>query len=109
MSSHLLRLSKSIPLLKLRNGGTLLIRSSFPATNLNIFPEWREDGLISLEQSLIPGDKEARLTVMVREDEAPRISRTESEVSIEISPQDKYNEVFLESIGSNAQEKTRTL
>ena len=53
---QLVRLSKSMPLEKLRQGGTLSIRSTFANTNLRVSSAWRDDGNIRLDQT-IPRDR----------------------------------------------------
>ena len=87
MRNQLLRLTKSIPLLKLRQGGTLSIRSSLPDTRIKIFPEWRDDGLIHFKQSLMPGDTEAHVKLTQEDDAVTSMGRLESHFSIEVSAQ----------------------
>ena len=89
MWNQLSWLTKSIPLLKLRQGGTLSIRSSLPVTNIKIFPEWRDDGLIHFKQCLMPGDKEADVKVMQEDDKVTSMGRLESHFSVEVSAQQK--------------------
>lgn len=86
MTRQLLRLSTSIPLRKLKQGGTLTIRSSFPRTILKIIPEWRDDGIVSLHQSLFSGDREAQLKVTQKDDFVTSMGRSESHMAVEIFP-----------------------
>ena len=99
MSRQLLRVCRSIPLGKLKQGGTLSIQSKFPNTRVHVIPEWRDDGHISLTQWLPVADKEAALTVTHEADKLTSLGRTESHMSVQISPQERLaeHETLLES------------
>lgn len=83
MSRQLIRLSKAIPLSRLKQGGAVSIRSTFPSTNVKVISEWRDDGHVSLEQFHVE-DREADVRVTQEEDRMTSMGRKESFLSVEI-------------------------
>jgi hypothetical protein len=89
MSSQLLKFCKSIPLSKLKQGGTLSIQSKLPITRIKFIPEWREDaGHLSLMQFLNNSDAEADVSVTHELDKMTSLGRSESHLSVRVFPKE---------------------
>jgi hypothetical protein len=84
ITRHLARLSRSVALPTLKQGGTLSFRSTFPNVVVHIKPEWRDEGNATLLQQF--GDKDgmtvAEMIVSEEADKMTSLGRSESHVSI---------------------------
>lgn len=88
MSKQLLRHCLSRPLPTLKQGSTLSIRSSVPATNLSIRSSWRDDGNLSMLQTLRKGGIETDVIISKEKDRSTSMGREESFISILLKPKD---------------------
>jgi hypothetical protein len=80
----------------LKQGGTLSIRSRVPQTNLRIIPEWREDGIISVDSSNV------NFVITQQEDKMTSLGRSEAHIVIQVDPIQESSNI---SIVANVPEK----
>ena len=94
MSKQLLRhwVSKSLP--ELKQGSTIFIRSSLRQTNVSIRSQWRDDGHLSLLQTMKEGDvEEADVEISKEKDLSTSLGREESHISVHLTSRGSNLEV----------------
>jgi len=89
-----MQVCRKIPLTKLKQGGTLSIQSELPMTRVNIVPEWRDDGHLTLTQWMNVSDTEADVSVTHEVDKMTSLGRTESHLSVCIFPEESLKQAI---------------
>jgi len=91
LARQLVRMWRTVPLLELKQGSSLSIRSNLPwTTKVCIQPEWRDDGLVELEH-FFPhrdNDNEQAVEMTIRREDLKKTSlgRVEPHVSLNLQP-----------------------
>ena len=108
MSRQLLKLCRTIPLTKLKQGGTLSIQSKLPMTRVHIIPEWRDSGELSMIQYMGTSDREADVSVTHESDKMTSLGRTEPHFSVSIFPKETATQAAVIDKGSVANAPSET-